>query len=85
MAVKYQKAVAEDLELGYGSVTDIVNPAGGTMVGTKINVSTFIDSYTDTQRLALTPYPKQLIFNSTTSKLNFYNGSAWVEIADGVL
>ena len=84
MAIRYEKIVKEDLNLGYGTVA-ITNPAGGSLVGNKINAGELIESYTETERLALTPYTKQLIFNTTSSKLNFYNGSAWVEIADGVL
>jgi hypothetical protein len=41
MPIVYEKAVAEDLELGYGTVTR-TNPAGGTMVGSKIGMHTFI-------------------------------------------
>jgi hypothetical protein len=41
MSVIYEKAVAEDLNLGHGN-TDATNPAGGTLTGTKIGVHTFI-------------------------------------------
>lgn len=41
MAVRYQKIVKQDLEIGYGSVTDIVNPGGGLMVGDKLNLNVF--------------------------------------------
>lgn len=40
MALKYEKIVAEDLNLGVGSV-DVTNPAGGTLSGSKINQGTF--------------------------------------------
>jgi hypothetical protein len=43
MSVVYEKIVAEDLELGTGSIT-LTSPSGGTMVGTKINLATFTDS-----------------------------------------
>lgn len=36
-----------------------------------------IPSYTTTQRDAITDPGIELIFNSTTGKLNFYTGSAW--------
>ena len=39
MAVKYQKAVAEDIDFGFESVTDLVNPGGGLMVGTQVNLT----------------------------------------------
>lgn len=42
MAVVYEKIVAEDLEIGTGTVTRTA-PGGGTMIGTKINLSTFTD------------------------------------------
>lgn len=37
-------------------------------------------SYTTTERDNLTPTAGLIIFNSTTSKLNFYNGSAWAAV-----
>lgn len=46
MAVRYQKIVEQDLDLGYGEVTDITNPAGGTMIGNKIGLHTFTDIFT---------------------------------------
>jgi hypothetical protein len=37
--------------------------------------------YTTTQRNAITtPSTGMIIFNNTTSKLNFYNGSAWAAV-----
>jgi hypothetical protein len=41
MSVVYEKIVAEDLELGFGSATRTA-PGGGTMIGTKINTTTFM-------------------------------------------
>jgi hypothetical protein len=46
VAVRYQKIVEQDLDLGYGEVTDITNPAGGTMIGNKIGLHTFTDIFT---------------------------------------
>jgi len=40
MSIVYEKVVAEDLNLGVGSVT-VTSPAGGTMTGSKINIRTF--------------------------------------------
>jgi hypothetical protein len=40
MALVYEKIVAEDLELGTGTVSR-TSPSGGTMTGNKINLSTF--------------------------------------------
>ena len=36
-------------------------------------------SYTTTQRDALTSVAGDMIYNTTTSKVEFYNGSAWVQ------
>ena len=42
----------------------------------KINGTLTLQSYTTTERNALTGVEGMIIFNSTTSKLNFYNGVA---------
>lgn len=42
MAVVYEKIVAEDLELGRGTVS-VTNPAGGNIAGSKIGIHTFLD------------------------------------------
>lgn len=42
MAVIYEKAVAEDLDLGNGTV-NVHMPGGGVAVGTQINLATFGD------------------------------------------
>ena len=43
-----------------------------------------IKSYTTTQRDALSsPQAGWTIYNSTTNKLNQYNGSAWTEVGGG--
>lgn len=37
--------------------------------------------YTTVERDALaSPYAGQLIYNTTTNKLNFYNGTSWEEV-----
>ena len=41
MAIPFETAVKEDLNIGHGSAT-ITNPAGGTLAGTKINMSAFL-------------------------------------------
>lgn len=45
MAVTYEKAVIEDLNLGFGGVT-VTNPAGGTLSGNKINLGGFLTTFT---------------------------------------
>lgn len=40
MSVPFEKIVAEDLQIGHGSVT-VTMPAGGTASGSKINLATF--------------------------------------------
>ncbi len=37
-------------------------------------------SYTTTQRNALTSAAGDVIYNETTSKLQFYNGSSWNDL-----
>ena len=39
-----------------------------------------LKSYTTTQRDALTSAAGDMIYNSTTSKVQFYNGSAWNDL-----
>ncbi len=39
-----------------------------------------LKSYTTTQRDALTSAAGDMIFNSTTSKVQFYNGSSWNDL-----
>lgn len=39
-----------------------------------------LKSYTTTQRNALTSAAGDLIYNSSTNKVQFYNGSAWNDL-----
>ena len=39
-----------------------------------------LKSYTTTQRDALTSVAGDMIYNETTSKVQFYNGSAWNDL-----
>ena len=39
-----------------------------------------LKSYTTTQRDALTSVAGDTIYNTTTSKIEFYNGSAWNDL-----
>ena len=39
-----------------------------------------LKSYTTTQRNALTSVAGDMIYNETTSKVQFYNGSAWNDL-----
>ena len=39
-----------------------------------------LKSYTTTQRNALTSAAGDIIYNTTTSKAQFYNGSAWKDL-----
>ena len=39
-----------------------------------------LKSYTTTQRDALTSAAGDMIYNTTTSKVQFYNGSAWNDL-----
>jgi hypothetical protein len=47
------------------------------------NTAPGILSYTQSQIDALTPYAGLTVFNSTTTYLNFYDGSNWYEIPKG--
>jgi hypothetical protein len=85
MSLKYEKILAEDLNLGVGSV-NVTNPAGGVMTGNKVNPFTLITPLTQTDINLIVPGTDlYLVYNSTTQKLNFYNGTSWTEVADGVL
>ena len=44
---------------------------------TAMNTSLNLKSYTTTQRDALTSVAGDVIYNTTTSRVQFYNGSAW--------
>ena len=39
-----------------------------------------LKSYTTTQRNALTSVAGDIIYNETTNKVQFYNGSAWNDL-----
>ena len=39
-----------------------------------------VKSYTTTERNALTSAAGDIIYNSTDSKVQFYNGSAWADL-----
>jgi hypothetical protein len=41
--------------------------------------------YTDTERDALTAVAGMIIYNSTTNKLNYYNGTAWKSVDDSAV
>jgi len=43
MAVSFERAVEQDLNLGYGTVT-VTNPAGGSLIGNKIGLHTILGS-----------------------------------------
>ena len=84
MAVTYEKIVKEDLELGFGTV-DRTMPGGGTATGNKLHGFSLIQSLTQAEITAITDTDLRLVYNTTTQKLNFHNGSAWTEICDGVI
>jgi hypothetical protein len=77
----------EGAELVGGEATQTLSDQGEVMCiqcdGTEWNIlyhnaeRGLLPSYTTTERDALTARAGLTIFNSTTSKLNFYNGSAW--------
>ncbi len=53
MAIPYELAVVEDLNIGHGSVT-VTNPAGGTMAGNKISMGRLLSGYSLSYAASLT-------------------------------
>ena len=45
-----------------------------------MQVSLNLKSYTTTQRNALTSAAGDIIYNTTDSKVQFYNGSSWADL-----
>ena len=41
--------------------------------------------FTDTERNALTAVAGMIIYNTTTNKLNYYNGTAWRAVDDSAI
>jgi hypothetical protein len=52
-----------------------ISKVSGNNVAMQISLN--LKSYTTTQRDALTSAAGDMIFNSTDSKAQFYNGSSW--------
>ncbi len=52
-----------------------ISKVSGNNVAMQISLN--LKSYTTTQRDALTSAAGDIIFNSTDSKVQFYNGSSW--------
>ena len=69
---------ADKLEKSGGTMTGQINFSGTTHAGVKLN------SLTTTQRDALTPEEGMIIYNSTTSQVEVYQGGAWVSSSSGV-
>ena len=44
-----------------------------------------LPQYTDAQRDALTPVAGEPIYNLTTNKINYYNGTAWRAVDDSAV
>ena len=55
-----------------------ISKASGNNVA--MDCSLNLKSYTSTQRDALTSAAGDMIYNSTTSKVQFYNGSSWNDL-----
>ena len=52
-----------------------ISKASGNNVAMQVPLN--LKSYTTTQRNALTSAAGDIIYNTTDSKVQFYNGSAW--------
>ena len=55
-----------------------ISKASGNNVAMQNSLN--LKSYTTTQRNALTSAAGDVIYNSTDSKVQFYNGSSWADL-----
>jgi hypothetical protein len=55
-----------------------ISKASGNNVAMQVPLN--LKSYTTTQRNALTSAAGDIIYNTTDSKVQFYNGSAWNDL-----
>ena len=55
-----------------------ISTASGNNVAMQVPLN--LKSYTTTQRNALTSAAGDIIYNTTDSKVQFYNGSAWSDL-----
>mgnify|MGYP001075582672 FL=1 len=55
-----------------------ISKASGNNVAMQVPLN--LKSYTTTQRNALTSAAGDMIYNTTDSKVQFYNGSAWGDL-----
>jgi len=55
-----------------------ISKASGNNVAMQVPLN--LKSYTTTQRNALTSAAGDMIYNTTDSKVQFYNGSAWSDL-----
>ena len=55
-----------------------ISKASGNIVAMQVPLN--LKSYTTTQRNALTSAAGDIIYNTTDSKVQFYNGSAWSDL-----
>jgi len=55
-----------------------ISKASGNNVAMQVPLN--LKSYTTTQRNALTSAAGDIIYNTTDSKVQFYNGSAWSDL-----
>ena len=55
-----------------------ISKSSGNNVAMQCSIN--LKSYTTTERNALTSAAGDMIYNETTSKVQFYNGSAWNDL-----
>jgi hypothetical protein len=76
------KTKLDGLQIADGSETKVTAGHNVTVTGTGTSsdpyVFNVVASMTETQRNALTPVAGKIIYNSTTNKPNFYNGTQWM-------
>lgn len=57
---------------------DTISTSSGNNVAMQVPLN--LKSYTTTQRDALTSVAGDMIYNTTDSKVQFYNGSSWNDL-----
>ncbi|MEI6138542.1 MAG: hypothetical protein WCP85_04735 [Mariniphaga sp.] len=76
------KTKLDGLQIADGSETKVTAGNNVTVTGTGTSSDPYVfnavASMTETQRNALTPVAGKIIYNSSTNKPNFYNGTQWM-------
>jgi len=65
-------------EMGVETDTEQFKVGNGSSAWTSLSYATGVPVLSNSERNALTPYIGQVIYNTDTDELQFWNGSAWV-------